>query len=91
MCCFPCATVTQADGGGQRIRAVDSDRAPASHRAMTKVVNLRQARKAKGRSDAEAKAAANRAVHGRTKAQKQAERAEREKLARMLDGIRRDD
>lgn len=58
---------------------------------MTKVVSLRLARKAKARSDAEAKAAANRALHGRTKAQKQAERAEREKLARMLDGIRRDD
>lgn len=58
---------------------------------MTKVVSLRQARKAKARSDAEAKAAANRARHGRTKVQKQAERAEREKLARMLDGIRRDD
>ena len=58
---------------------------------MTKVVNLRQARKARDRSEAEAKAAANRALHGRTKVQKQAEKAEREKLGRMLDGIKRDD
>jgi len=88
---FPCATVTQADGQGQRIRAVDTGRGRASHRAMTKVVNLRLARKAKSRSEAAAKAAANRALHGRTRAQKQAEKAERETLARMLDGIRRDD
>lgn len=58
---------------------------------MTKVVNLRQARKARGRTDAEAKAAANRAAHGRTKAQKQADKAEQERLSRLLDGIRRDD
>ncbi len=58
---------------------------------MTKVVNLRLARKARGRSEAEAQAAANRAQHGRTKAQKHAEKADREKRDRLLDGIKRDD
>ena len=58
---------------------------------MTKVVNLRQARKAKVRGEAEAKAAGNRALHGRTKAQKLADKADKERLARLLDGVRRDD
>ena len=58
---------------------------------MTKVVNLRLARKAKDRGEAAAKAAANRALHGRTKAEKQGEKADKERLARLLDGIRRDD
>lgn len=88
---FPLRTVTQADAQGQRLRAVDMGGGQASHRTMAKVVNLRLARKARDRSDAEAKAAANRASHGRTKARKQADKADREKLARMLDAIRRDD
>ncbi|MEN3975737.1 DUF4169 family protein [Emcibacter sp. SYSU 3D8] len=58
---------------------------------MTNVVNLRQARKARTRTEAEAKAAANRVLHGRTKVQKQAGKAEAQKLARMLDGIKRDE
>ena len=41
---------------------------------MGDVVNLRMARKAKKRGQAEALAAANRAAFGRTKAQKQAMR-----------------
>lgn len=58
---------------------------------MAKVVNLRLARKIRGRSDAEAKAAVNRALHGRTRAQKQVEEADRERLEKLLDGVRRDD
>ena len=58
---------------------------------MTRIVNLRQARKARDRSEAESKAAANRALHGRTKAQKQADKAEQDRLARMVDGARLDD
>lgn len=56
---------------------------------MTKVVNLRLARKARARGEAEAKAAANRALHGRTKGQKQADKAEKDRLARLLDGVKR--
>jgi hypothetical protein len=52
------------------------------------VVNLRLARKARARVGHEAAAAANRALHGRTKQQKQAERADRERQARLLDGAR---
>ena len=58
---------------------------------MNRIVNLRQARKARDRSEAESKAAANRALHGRTKAQKKADKAEQERLARMVDGARLDD
>jgi hypothetical protein len=58
---------------------------------MTKIVNLRLARKARDRGEAEAKAAANRALHGRTKARKLADKAEQERLARTVDGARLDD
>jgi hypothetical protein len=58
---------------------------------MSKVVNLRLAHKARDRRDAEAQAASNRALHGRTKAQKQAEKAERERHTRTVDGARRED
>lgn len=57
---------------------------------MGEVVNLRRAHKAKARDQAEAQAAANRAAHGRTRAQKQADRAEAERRARDLNGARRD-
>jgi len=49
------------------------------------VVNLRQARKARDRKAAEQAAAEARALHGRTKAQRNVERAEAEKLARTVD------
>jgi hypothetical protein len=55
---------------------------------MGEIVNMRLARKAGARADREAEARANRALHGRTKGQKQAERAERESRARELDGAR---
>jgi hypothetical protein len=58
---------------------------------MSRIVNLRQARKAKARTEAEAKAAENRALHGRTKAQKQADKAAKDRLARLLDGVKRHD
>jgi hypothetical protein len=58
---------------------------------MADVVNLRQARKAKARRDKEATAAANRALHGRTKAQRAAEAAERARAEQLLDGAKRDD
>jgi hypothetical protein len=54
-------------------------------------VNLRQARKARERSAREAEAAANRALHGRTKAERAAEATERDRAGKLLDGARRED
>ncbi|MBN8848721.1 MULTISPECIES: DUF4169 family protein [unclassified Sphingomonas] len=52
------------------------------------VVNLRLARKAKRRATEETTAAANRAAFGRTKGEKLADRAERERAERALDGAK---
>lgn len=57
---------------------------------MAEVVNLRMARKAKKRTEAEAQAATNRAFHGRTKAQKQADAAEKARRAKAIDGAERE-
>jgi hypothetical protein len=57
---------------------------------MGEVVNLRRARKARARMTAETEAAANRAAHGRTRAEKQADALEAARHARALDGARRD-
>jgi hypothetical protein len=56
---------------------------------MAGVVNLRLARKRKQRTDAEARAAENRSRHGRTKAEKQRDRAEEKRASTALDGHRR--
>lgn len=53
-------------------------------------INLNKARKAKARSDAEAKAAENRAKFGRTKSEKQATTSAAAKTARDLDGHKRE-
>lgn len=58
---------------------------------MGDLVNLRQARKARARRDKETQAAANRALHGRTKAERTAEAAERARAEQLLDDARRDD
>jgi hypothetical protein len=58
---------------------------------MADVVNLRTVRKAKVRADAAATAAQNRALHGRTPAQKAADRTEAERRERTLDGARREE
>ncbi|MBU6395159.1 MAG: DUF4169 family protein [Sphingomonadales bacterium] len=57
---------------------------------MGEVVNLRLARKAAARKDKEAQAAANRAAHGRTRAERAASKAEVERTARLLDGAKRE-
>ena len=57
---------------------------------MTKIVNLRLARKARDRGEAENRAAANRALHGRTKGQKAAAETDRARAERMLDGAKRE-
>jgi len=54
------------------------------------VVNLRLVRKRKARADKDMAAAQNRAMHGRTKAQKSRSRLEVEKSAAVLDAHRRE-
>jgi len=58
---------------------------------MADVINLRQARKALARRTAADHAAENRALHGRTRAERVAETAEAERTARLLDGHKLDD
>lgn len=55
------------------------------------VVNLRKARKARARGEAETRAAENRVIFGRSKAEREAIAAEDALRARRLDGHRRDD
>jgi hypothetical protein len=57
---------------------------------MAEIVNLRLARKAAARRSKEAEAAANRLAHGRTRAEREASRAEAERARRLLDGARRE-
>lgn len=57
---------------------------------MGEVVNLRLARKRKARAERETDAAASRALHGRTGAQKRADAAERRRLEAGLDAHRLD-
>lgn len=57
---------------------------------MGDVINLRLARKARARVDAAAKAAENRARHGRTKAEKAAEAIEQARRDAVLDGAKRE-
>ena len=57
---------------------------------MAEIINLRQARKARARTEKEAAAAANRARFGRTKAEKQAEDAKRELTQKQLDSHKRE-
>ncbi|MGV3769865.1 MAG: DUF4169 family protein [Sphingobium phenoxybenzoativorans] len=53
---------------------------------MAEIINLRSVRKARARAEAESAAARNRAIHGRTKAQKLLEKGEKERAARAIDG-----
>ncbi|WP_310533259.1 DUF4169 family protein [Novosphingobium sp.] len=57
---------------------------------MAEIVNLRMARKARKRDADKAAAAQNRALSGRTKAQKLQERTEQDRAARDLDAHRPD-
>lgn len=58
---------------------------------MAEILNLNQARKAKARTDAKAKAAENRVRFGRTKADKALDAARADRLQRDLDGAKRED
>ena len=55
---------------------------------MADVVNLNKARKAAARRQEEARAAENRLVHGRSKAQRTLEKAREDKARRELEGHR---
>lgn len=57
---------------------------------MAEPINLNRARKAKARTDAEAKAAENRVRFGRTKAEKSLDQARAEKAARDLESGKRE-
>lgn len=57
---------------------------------MAELINLRAARKAKDRDTARAKGDENAAKFGRTKAEKELERARAEKARRDLDGLKRE-
>jgi hypothetical protein len=58
---------------------------------MADIINLRQARKAKTKQSKEKKAEENRIKFGRTKAEKQREFFEKDKLNKSLDQSKRDD
>lgn len=58
---------------------------------MAEVVNLRQARKARDRKVRATAADANRAAFGRTRAERAADEAAKQRLAATLDGARRED
>ena len=58
---------------------------------MTTPINLNKARKAKARAEKRAQADENAVRFGRTKAEKDADKAERRSVDRTLDGARREE
>ncbi|WP_371060287.1 DUF4169 family protein [Rhodosalinus sp. 5P4] len=58
---------------------------------MTTPVNLNRYRKARARTEAKARADENAVKFGRTKAEKQAARAEAERIVRALEGLKREE
>lgn len=57
---------------------------------MADIVNLRQFKKQKARGERETLAEQNRALHGRTKTEKERDRLGAEHAERFVDGHRRD-
>lgn len=58
---------------------------------MGEIVNLNKQRKARARKEAEAAAAANRAKHGRTKAEKANDQRAEARAKALLDGARKEE
>lgn len=58
---------------------------------MAEIINLRMARKARARGEAEKQAQANRALHGQTKASRAMAKADKERAERLLDGVKREE
>jgi Domain of unknown function (DUF4169) len=73
-----------------RRTGISMQRAYFTESIMPDVINLRQARKAKARAEAEQIAAQNRARHGQSKAQKLKARKEQDALQQKLEGAKRD-
>lgn len=57
---------------------------------MAEVVNLRQFKKGKAREQRAATADQNRALHGRSKSEKQRDKMQAEKAERLIEGHRRE-
>ena len=57
---------------------------------MAEIVNLNRVRKARNKDGAKSQAEANRVLHGLTRAERDAARAERKRLSRLLDQSRLD-
>jgi hypothetical protein len=57
---------------------------------MTTPINLNKVRKARARAEDKARAAENSIKFGRRKSEKQQQKAQAEKAARLLDGHKRD-
>ena len=58
---------------------------------MAEIINLNRARKARARAESKAAAEANRARHGRTRADRTGQDAARIRADRHLDGHKRED
>ncbi|WP_312732952.1 DUF4169 family protein [Brevundimonas sp.] len=58
---------------------------------MGDIINLNRVRKDRAQTEARARAATNRVVHGRTKAEKQAAAKTRERAEKHLDGQKLED
>lgn len=58
---------------------------------MADIINLRMARKARARGEAEKQAQANRALHGQTKTARVIAKADKERAERLLEGVKRED
>ena len=58
---------------------------------MGEIVNLNKARKARARQDAQADAAANRAKHGRTKAERAKDAQAEARHKALLDGAKKEE
>lgn len=58
---------------------------------MAEIINLNRARKARQKAGAKATAEANRALHGRSRTEREAQKIERERANRHLEGHKRED
>jgi hypothetical protein len=58
---------------------------------MAEIINLNRARKARQKAGAKAAAEANRLLHGRTRADRDAQKIERERADRHIEGHKRED
>ena len=80
-----------ASGGmASRLHAFPPPRGLPYARGMGEIVNLNRVKKARAKADQATQAAANRAKHGRTGAEKANDRREEARRQALLDGARRE-